>query len=303
MDPLRLGRMFAFLLKFLLVCAVFFLLSCSSGSSSGPDDSNDDINNPWRVEKTILDSLLVNSVGELPSCKGKFEGKGALIGNQDVFICANGQWQNMAESAENHVGCKDGFLVSESESLNEEKAGIKVYGQSTFAFGASITVKALDSAQFYRPGNVIFSGCVVRRDGSYVLNLPEDTPEFVQISITGYHKNLVRGSYSRETVTLNGVAGVKDGDTVNVHLLTHLEAPRVEQYISYAGGRANLRECKYKAQQDIFVAFEMDTSNFYTNPSLYTFEKFYTSEKFFVSGYSEHSAALTALYAMVQGGR
>ena len=77
------------------------------------------------------------------------------------------------------------------------------------------------------------------------------------MSANGYYFNEVAGSLSNSALTLQALADLTEGTSVNVNLMTHLERKRVEQLID--SGTTGFTGAKSQAQSEIMKIFGIKT--------------------------------------------
>ncbi|MCF0215782.1 MAG: histidine phosphatase family protein [Fibrobacteraceae bacterium] len=265
--------------------------SSSGGSSGTSSEGSPDSGTPVSQDpvKSVLDSLVVSSVEELPACGSSLQGKGAVVEGDGVYICNSGEWSSVALQTEKKVACKDGYLVAvdtgktvPSTSTNPfggmggwgggnqsatnppdsliVRDVFQLNGTSLFATGASITITELDSTQFFRPTVNTYSDCITSKDGSFTYENPEGISHFLEVSITGFYRSPLTGNFTKSPVTFKKKVHVADGGVVHVDLLSGLTAPRVEQHIADAGGgRADMTMCNNRALRAVLGSFGIDT--------------------------------------------
>jgi len=309
-----------------------FVAGCGSDGhgSSNPEVSPSE--NPAVTSPSILDTLSVQSSTDLPACEHSRESRAFFVQGENLpYFCVNGIWRRASDSTDFSIGCKDGFLYASEKNYNEPNLTvidtIKLYGLShnavqgvvrngPFVFGTTITISELSEANFYRP---TFYGdyttettsngtCTLTNDGYFLLEDVSTNSDYLQISATGFYKNVVTGKASNKPITLSvktKIAGTPENtpvpvrDSVNVNILTHLEIPRIEQL---AMNHTDFAEAKAQAEREIFNAFGIDTVQLYTQP-------FFTdgrtekpiAEDLDLVGNSEYSSALLAISVMLQG--
>lgn len=309
-----------------------FLVACSSDSSSSASSDNENAED----EFSVFDTLVVDNPQKLPECNSDREGEAYFVKGENLpYFCIKATWRSAADSTDFSISCKDGFLIakekivqnpplvdsnntilnpSDSNSIStypmphnswelEPNYGtpqeITITGNAfaisgPFMFGTSISVYPA-----YGNPVQIAEGCIISNDGSYILeNIPLDTG-CVKITAKGFYKNAVSGKVSNEQVSFSALS-CKEA-TTNINTLTHLEIPRIDQlrmnHVEFNAARA-------QAEREFFIAFGIDTTKLYA-------QQFFTDGRtdkpiasdLSIIGYTEYSAALLAISAMLQGDR
>lgn len=119
-----------------------------------------------------------------------------------------------------------------------------------FVRGSSISVQPLN-ASFAATGTV-FEGEITDNTGTFDLGEIELESQFVRLSADGYYFNEVSGDYSNGTLHLTAYADLSDRTTVNVNILTHLKAARIQKLI--ASGKS-FAQADRQAQKELLTQF------------------------------------------------
>ena len=119
-----------------------------------------------------------------------------------------------------------------------------------FVRGSSISVQPLN-ASFAATGT-IFEGEIADNTGTFDLGEIELESQFVRLSADGYYFNEVTGDYSSGTLHLTAYADLSDRTTVNVNILTHLKAARIQKLV--AGGMS-FAQADRQAQKELLTQF------------------------------------------------
>lgn len=293
------GRVIPF---FLLM--VWFFIGCgeNNNSSSASSDSEE-------LEKrklSVFDTLIVESIQNLPTCDLKEEGNAYFVKNDNLpYFCFNSTWRSALDTTDFSISCENGFLKAKGKPIQELTPGNEFINKITikgsafavsgpFLFGTSISILPA-----YGNPVQIAEGCILSNDGGYTLyNVPQDTG-CIKITAKGFYRNGVSGGYSENPVSLSAISC--QSTEANINTLTHLEIPRLEQLrMNHIG----FKEAREQAEREFFHAFGIDTTNLYS-------QHFFTdgrTEKpvatdLSIIGYTEYSAALLAISAMLQGDR
>jgi broad specificity phosphatase PhoE len=80
---------------------------------------------------------------------------------------------------------------------------------------------------------------------------------YLRVKASGYFRNELTGGLSPSVTTLEAVVDVTDRDSVNVNMLTHMEAPRVLKLVENSGNNQPIRAVKAQALRDILASFDI----------------------------------------------
>ena len=124
--------------------------------------------------------------------------------------------------------------------------------EGPFNAGASVKLQYLSESEL-TPTGVVMTSDVSDNFGKYTLPY-SGLPSFAIQEVSGAFKNLILGD-AATYMTLRSFIRGADGDTANVNMLTHLEAPRIaylmkEKSMSYADAQG-------KAEGEVLRAFHM----------------------------------------------
>lgn len=310
--------------------AALFAVGC--GSDGNPSNGNGNTSSGGQdTPISLLDTLSVPSAANLPACDANREGRAFFVQNENMTrLCVKGTWRSAADSTDFSITCSEGLLHAVDKIANQPDfdvdtvrfSGLQrdsilgIVQNGPFIFGTSVVLNEASELNFYRAdGNGhSASTCMQTNDGRYMLESVNTNSNYVKISATGFHRNLVTGGTSASPVTLSALtkvastsedagvtAPIRVRNSVNVNILTQLEIPRIEQL---AMNHIDFAEAKAQAEREIFAAFGIDTVQLYSQP-------YFTdgrtdkpvAEDLNMFGNSEYSAALFAISAMIQGER
>ena len=314
----------------IVFAAALFAVGCGSDGNPTNNGSSPE-NGAQDTPVSPVDTLSVLSKSNLPACDANREGRAFFVQNENMTrLCVKGTWRSAADSTDFSITCSDGILkaidkiahqpdfdadtVRFNGLLRDSIQGIIQNGP--FVFGTSVILNEASEMNFYRADGIghTASSCVQSNDGRYTLESVSTNSNYVKISATGFHRNLVTGGTSASPVTLSALTKVANTsedagataplrvrNSVNVNILTQLEIPRIEQL---AMNHIDFAEAKAQAEREIFAAFGIDTVQLYSQP-------YFTdgrmdkpvAEDLDMFGNSEYSAALFAISAMLQGDR
>lgn len=262
----------------------------NSGSNSGTSSNNG--SNPGSSssipgvivdEPLVEDTTEVSDVKALPKCEAKNEGESFFVAKENtLYFCVGGEWRSdIIESV--GVSCKDGSLIlgSAEEALDEgpgvfgydsiaeamvyRREGVVVAGvaeKGPFLHGTSVTVTELDSLKRLADSERVHKTCITSSDGSYTFDAFDLVSPYVRVEADGFFKNELTGGLSSEQVKLVAVTDLTERDSVNVNILTHLEAPRTLKIIENTGNNQPIRYAKEQALKDVLYAFGIKIDGF-----------------------------------------
>ena len=307
------------------------LLAVGCGSDGNPSNGSNNNSGGQDTPISLLDTLSVLSAANLPACDANREGRAFFVQNENLpRLCVKGTWRSAADSTDFSITCSEGLLHAVDKIAHQPGfdvdtvrfSGLQrdsilgIVQNGPFIFGTSVILNEASEMNFYRANGIghTASTCVQTNDGRYALESVSTNSNYVKISATGFHRNLVTGGTSASPVTFSALtkvantsedagatAPIRLRSSVNVNILTQLEIPRIEQL---AMNHIDFAEAKTQAEREVFAAFGIDTVQLYAQP-------YFTdgrtdkpvAEDLDMFGNSEYSAALFAISAMVQGDR
>ena len=257
--------------------------SGSSGSSSSYVPPKDVISDP-----IVEDTTTVTEVAQLPSCTTANEGETFMVDSEkSVYFCVGGQWIPYETVGQVfNVTCKDGVLSLEEAAVAPagEFGGFGGYGgyggsstvssgldsaevripaativgvaeKGPFKYGASVKIVELDSAARLADSRLTHVTCITGADGSYKFEGLDLRSPYLRLEANGVFRSELTGGISASAVTLKAIVDVTDRDSVNVNMLTHMEAPRVQKLVEDSGNNKPIRSVKAQALKEILSSF------------------------------------------------
>ena len=250
-----------------------------SSSSSGANPGKPDV-----VQDTLIhDTTTVSDVDDLPECTSAKEGESFLVKSENILrFCVGGEWiasDVVKEFFE--LGCRDGMLVinGAGEDIVESSSshggttspwggnyGGNYGGQNNstmdmttgpFRYGTSVKIVELDSMQRLGDSKRSHKTCITDASGKYSFDSVDLASPYLRIEANGYFQNELTGGISSHTVTLKAIVDVTNRDTVNVNMLTHMEAERVLKLVENSGNNQPIRAVKAQALKEILSSFEI----------------------------------------------
>ena len=121
--------------------------------------------------------------------------------------------------------------------------------------GTELIVRELDES--LNPTGRTFAATIDSNSGSFTVRGSLAYP-FVELSATGFYFNEVAGVLSTAPLNLQALVDLRNGGSVNVNPLTHLERNRVLYLVDNG---ATFAEAKVQAQLEILDLFNIDNAN------------------------------------------
>ena len=260
-----------------------------SSSSTGPVIGVEDT--------LVYDTTTVLDVDALPECTAATEGETFMVQSENkLYFCLDGDWVE-SQTVSEVVGltCRDGVLVAGSsagddsdddsngssggnpfgwgnfggqqqtnstiDSTTEARiVGARIVGvaeKGPFRYGTSVKLIELDSAQHLADSKRTHKTCILDADGNFNFDSVDLATPYLRVRASGYFRNELTGGLSSSIVSLDAVVDVTEKDSVNVNMLTHMEAPRVLKLVENSGNNQPIRSVKAQALRDILSSFEI----------------------------------------------
>ena len=268
-----------------------------SGNPSDPDNPNTSSSSTGAVigieDPVIEDSTAVVDVDALPECTAQSEGESFLVKSENVlYFCLAGEWVPSEEvSQATGISCRDGKMYTGVEDEDDDKGSSSGGGTSPWGFGGGNTVNTaavdtaeprivgahlvgvaekgpfrygtsiklieLDSTQHLADSKRTHKTCILNGDGNYSFDSVDYVSPYLRVKANGYFRSELTGGLSSKPVTLEAVVDVTEKDTVNVNILTHMEAGRVLKLVENSGNNQPIRAVKAQALREILSSFEI----------------------------------------------
>ncbi len=263
-----------------------------SSSSLGGNFGSQDPQNPGEgntpvipgidEEPVVEDTTLVGNAGDLPSCTAANEGESFMVAAENtLYFCVEGNWlNNIVETI--GVTCENGVLAPSNlepvvvppsrfglDTLTGDyvfrRQGVSLAGiaeKGPFRHGTSVKVVELDSVMRLADSDRSHKTCVTSANGSYGFEGLDLVSPYVRVEASGFYRNELTGGLSADLVTLTAVTDLTERDSVNVNMLTHLEAPRTLKIVENTGNNQPIRTVKEQALKDILYSFGIKIDGF-----------------------------------------
>ena len=245
-------------------------------------------------DTVIADTTVVVDVESLPECTADNEGESFLVKSENVlYFCLAKEWVPSEEvSKTTGISCRDGMMYTGAEDEDDDKGsstggntspwgfggggttvntaavdtaeprivGARLVGvaeKGPFRYGTSVKLIELDSTQHLADSKRTHKTCILNGDGNYSFDSVDYVSPYLRVKANGYYRNELTGGLSSKPVTLEAVVDVTEKDSVNVNILTHMEAGRVLKLVENSGNNQPIRAVKAQALREILSSFEI----------------------------------------------
>lgn len=157
-----------------------------------------------------------------------------------------------------------------------------VIQKGPFVSGSKVTIVELDE-NLNMTGKT-FHSTIINDKGEFSVNNILLSTNYVQLIVDGFFFNEITGRLSDAPITMYALSDIKDKNTVNVNVLTHLETERVKHLCHNEG--KTFTQAKEQALKEVLSAF-------------YIKEKFDRSESFDLTSNSNASHVLLAISSII----
>jgi len=155
------------------------------------------------------------------------------------------------------VACEKAVDERKGNELKIQKELFGGYAQKgPFVSGSSVTISEL-KPNLDQSGRTYFT-TITDNLGSFEKKNIELISNYVELKVDGYYFNEIWGNTSAGQMTLYALVDVKDVNSANVNVLTHLEKPRVEYLVTQKG--MSFAEAKQQAQREVLAIFGFEPS-------------------------------------------
>lgn len=246
-------------------------------------------------DTVIADTTVVVNVDALPECTAQTEGESFMVKSENkLYFCLAKKWVPSDEvSKTTGISCRNGVLVTgeDVDADDDDDSGssggtfpwgnfggnnsantaavdtaeprmvgahlVGVAEKGPFRYGTSVKLIELDSTQHLADSKRTHKTCILNGDGNYNFDSVDFVSPYLRVKANGYFRNELTGGLSSKPVTLEAVVDVTEKDSVNVNMLTHMEAPRVLKLVENSGNNQPIRAVKAQALRDILSSFEI----------------------------------------------
>lgn len=176
------------------------------------------------------------------------------------------------------TSCQDTVLLTKKQFSGVVQKG-------PFINGSTVTIFELDN-NLNQTGRS-YTTSIADNSGKFEIDNLELVSNYVLLKADGFYFNEVSGSLSSSQLTMFAIVDIKDINSANINVLTHLEKPRVEYLVQNQG--KSFAEAKKQAQTEVLQIFNMEM----------TVDS--TSEKLNFINTGVNNAMLLAISAILQG--
>lgn len=266
--------------------------SSGKGHSSTSQSSSSVGSVPVIEDSLIVDTTVVSDVSDLPKCTSANEGESFMVESENaMYFCLGEKWVDFESAVETStVSCRNGVLVVGEVDEEEENSsnsnsqfpwgnfgggtvntaavdtaeprmvGARVVGvaeKGPFRYGTSVKLIELDSTQHLADSKRSHKTCILDANGNFSFDSVDFVSPYLRVQASGFFRNELTSGLSASVVTLEAVVDVTEKDSVNVNMLTHMEAPRVLKLVENSGNNQPIRAVKAQALRDILASFEI----------------------------------------------
>ena len=224
------------------------------------------------------ESFFVASENTLYFCMSKEWVPSDIVSEYFEMNCSNGMLvvqnpgEDIVESSSSHGGTTSPWggnfggnyggqnnstmdMTTEPRIVGKHLLGVAEKGP--FRFGTSVKIVELDSMQRLGDSKRSHRTCITDVSGNYSFDSVDLASPYLRVEANGYFQNELTGGLSSHTVTLKAIVDVTNRDTVNVNMLTHMEAERVLKLVENSGNNQPIRAVKAQALKEILSSFEI----------------------------------------------
>ena len=225
------------------------------------------------------ESFFVASENTLYFCMSKEWVPSDIVSEYFEMNCSNGMLvvqnpgEDIVESSSSHGGTTSPWggnfggnyggqnnstmdMTTEPRIVGKHLLGIAEKGP--FRFGTSVKIVELDSMQRLGDSKRSHRTCITDVSGNYSFDSVDLASPYLRVEANGYFQNELTGGLSSHMVTLKAIVDVTNRDTVNVNMLTHMEAERVLKLVENSGNNQPIRSVKAQALKEILSSFEIN---------------------------------------------
>jgi len=149
------------------------------------------------------------------------------------------------------LGCgksKDSTPPEQAKIEKEQIIGVVEKGP--FIKGSKVVLIDLDDQ--LNPTGKTYETAITDDLGNFEFQNVTLSSNYAKLSVDGYYFDEVRGKLSTSRIVLNAFADLKDKNSTNVNLLTHLEAGRIEKLVKTA--KLDFPTAKKQASKELLTA-------------------------------------------------
>lgn len=266
--------------------------------------SDDDLNDS-NFDFSCYSKMSNDSSGYSVICNGdsigfvhngvSYENKGSKD-KECTLLFVNGDTLEIAcdSLASFFVRDSSGKLVPKELNLDSEQVALElesiggVSQKGPFVTGSEVVAYELQNGRTLKQTGFSFQGKISNDKGEFNIRTVKLTSQYAYLVAKGVFLNEVSGKKSDSQIQLSAITDLRNRNSANINILTHLEYERVIYLVTKK--KKTVAEAKKQAQKEIFDIFHIDSKNFIGN-----------SEDLAIGGSSEADAALLAISVMLLG--
>lgn len=177
-------------------------------------------------------------------------------------------------------------LDSEEIALNLENVG--GYSQKgPFVTGSEVTVYELQNGRTLKQTGKSFQGSISDDKGAFNIRTVKVASQYAYLVAKGVYLSEIDGKKSNTQIQLSAITDLRNRNSVNVNILTHLEYERVLYLVTKK--KKTVASAKQQAQKEIFDLFHVESEKFKGHP-----------EDWSIAGSGDEDAALLAISILLQ---
>ena len=194
---------------------------------------------------------------------------------------------------------KDAVLPNDTAATDSERVPISLDSLVGYAHpflkGSTVYLYELSDGRTLKQANVsVGTSYITHDDYRYKFAARELASQYAVIVVEGYYNNEGTGVAAEIPIRLKAITDMRNRDSVNVNILTHLEFERVFHLVTKGdstGKKLTVKQAKLQAQKEILDFFHMKL------------DKDTNAEDMHVFGASEADAALLAITILLRTNR
>ncbi len=186
-----------------------------------------------------------------------------------------------------------GNLIPEESELDSEQIALDLeniggYSQKgPFVTGSEVTVYELQNGRTLKQTGKSFQGSITDDKGAFNVRTVKVASQYAYLVAKGLYLNEIDGKKSKTQIQLSAITDLRNRNSVNVNILTHLEYERVLYLVTKK--KKTVAKAKQQVQKEIFDLFHVNSKNFKGDP-----------EDWSIGGSGDEDAALLAISILLQ---
>lgn len=186
-----------------------------------------------------------------------------------------------------------GNLVPEETELDSEQIALNLENvggfsqKGPFVTGSEVTVYELQNGRTLKQTGKSFQGSISDDKGAFNVRTVKVASQYAYLVAKGVYLSEIDGKKSNTQIQLSAITDLRNRNSVNVNILTHLEYERVLYLVTKK--KMTVASAKQQAQKEIFDLFHVESEKFKGNP-----------EDWSIAGSGDEDAALLAISILLQ---